>query len=742
MKKTRSVSLKRGTNEETKINEINEDNTNNIQQIDKQRFMKSLSTWRKPLKEIYPETDDVVIDKIISEIRFRKPRNAFTLFMMKEMKNIDKNIEISERNNIVAKKWEQLSRSKKAEYEQLSKQEREKYKQDLLFIRQFLFMGEDGEVRKSETDFDLFVMEKRINIYNSNENEPKNFKERCREEYKHLTKSEKKKYKEMAYKKLKWVLDAKKLKKINPSILFLQEKIDQAKKEKKDLPNIIELQKEWKELSKVQKKKYERLYEDILSERELLTNVFEITHFYRRRKPCGAFRMYIYDLIKQNKGKVNNITINEAEKMWNDLDMDLKEEYEKKAARLVLAKKYKEMVENKKIVRRERRFFKRHTIYTAFWELYRERFKKKKRTNEEIKILYENSSSFMKTQAKGLLEKKLKDQEEALKLYHQRIYDYPKRPPSIIQLYYKKHLDEIKEKVDAILKQKESEGMDLKTKYKIRLKNTNEITKDMFIKCDKDEIKELEEERKKYFNDFKAKMKEFKEFGYFSKSNINEEAYEKELKKRKQRLDKKRKRMELREKREKERNQKRKLKNNSNNKMDIDEDNTNKTYYNKSTINPFLPILKEIKELSQENNEEHSDDKKEQNINEENTIVNDKDNNNKNKIKKTKKEKTKSKSKNKANKKSKSKSKDTSKNKENKNKVKKSKSKSRTKSKNKFNIKIKSKTYQEDEEDNTVNNISIVNPFIAQPKTQDNRRVDNTKRISQINVDTDIDMDN
>ena len=52
MKKTRSVSLKRGTNEETKINEINEDNTNNIQQIDKQRFMKSLSIWRKPLKEI------------------------------------------------------------------------------------------------------------------------------------------------------------------------------------------------------------------------------------------------------------------------------------------------------------------------------------------------------------------------------------------------------------------------------------------------------------------------------------------------------------------------------------------------------------------------------------------------------------------------------------------------------------------------------------------------------------------
>ena len=81
------------------------------------------------------------------------------------MKNIDKNIEISERNNIVAKKWEKLSRSKKAEYEQLSKQEREKYKQDLLFVRQFLFMGEDGEVRKSETDFDLFVMEKRINIY-------------------------------------------------------------------------------------------------------------------------------------------------------------------------------------------------------------------------------------------------------------------------------------------------------------------------------------------------------------------------------------------------------------------------------------------------------------------------------------------------------------------------------------------------------------------------------------------------
>ena len=52
------------------------------------------------------------------------------------------------------------------------------------------------------------------------------------------------------------------------------------------------------------------------------------------------------------------------------------------------SQKKKEMVLNKKIVRRERKYFKRYKEY---------------RTNEEIKLLYENTNSHIKNNAKKLL---------------------------------------------------------------------------------------------------------------------------------------------------------------------------------------------------------------------------------------------------------------------------------------------------------------------------------------------------
>ena len=352
MKKPRAVSFQRGSAEQSVFyakRQLQDKThvTKKLNQVSKERVMRSLSQWRKPLEEIYEDQDISIIDKIISEIQFKKPRQPYTLFLMEKSKEIDNTVKIKERNEIIAKEWKKLSSSEKQKYKDLSLKERDKFNKDLLYIKKFLYIGEDGVINKEETAYDYFEMEKRMKYYQINKIESPDFKKKTLAEWDLLTEEEKSKYEEKLKKKESFLIQAKKLKKINPIAIYVHECVDKAKKEKTEIPSIIQLRKGWTGLSKREKNKYELMAESLLNEREILYNVYNLNHS-QRNKPRGAFKMYVYDLIKENKNKQNEITVLDAKKMWEKLNIDVKEEYLKKAHRLQLAKKYKEMIQKKK----------------------------------------------------------------------------------------------------------------------------------------------------------------------------------------------------------------------------------------------------------------------------------------------------------------------------------------------------------------------------------------------------------
>ena len=361
MEKKRSVSFNRGSIEQSvfyakrKIKDKSQP-SKKLKQVNKTRIMESLSLWRKPLEDIYESENLDTIDQIIADIQFKKPRPPFTLFMMEKTKEIDKSVNIQERNKKISEDWKKLKDGEKQKYKKASLIERDKFNKDVLFIKNFLYMGEDGVITKEETPYDYFEMEKRMKLYDISNIETPDFKKKTLEEWKKLPDNEKSKYETMKEKKEQWLIKAKKLKNLNPVSLYVHEKINESKKENKDVPSVIELRKGWSNLSKKEKEKYEIMVESLLNEREILSNIYNINRKSQRGKPRGAFKMYIYDLIKENKGKVNNITVLDAEKMWKKLDIDLKEEYLKKAKRLQLANKYKEMVEKKKVQKRKREY--------------------------------------------------------------------------------------------------------------------------------------------------------------------------------------------------------------------------------------------------------------------------------------------------------------------------------------------------------------------------------------------------
>ena len=58
--------------------------------------------WRKPLDDIFEDYDKNLIDKIISEINLKKPRSAYTLFLIEKSKSINDKKGITERNKIIS----------------------------------------------------------------------------------------------------------------------------------------------------------------------------------------------------------------------------------------------------------------------------------------------------------------------------------------------------------------------------------------------------------------------------------------------------------------------------------------------------------------------------------------------------------------------------------------------------------------------------------------------------------------
>ena len=108
---------------------------------------------------------DEKIDEIMKDITLKRPRNAFTQFVLNEVEQIkskDKNasIKISECISKFSEKWQKLKDSEKKKYQKLFEEEKAKFKSDMELVRHYLFKDYNDNVHSAPTAYRIFLNEK------------------------------------------------------------------------------------------------------------------------------------------------------------------------------------------------------------------------------------------------------------------------------------------------------------------------------------------------------------------------------------------------------------------------------------------------------------------------------------------------------------------------------------------------------------------------------------------------------
>ena len=102
--------------------------------------------------------DKEKIDQIMKDITLKRPRNAYTQFVLSESeqyksKNKDSKIKMGDLNAKCAEKWKKLSDKEKEKYTKLYEEEKLKYKNDLELVRHYLFKDFKGTVCRAPTAY-------------------------------------------------------------------------------------------------------------------------------------------------------------------------------------------------------------------------------------------------------------------------------------------------------------------------------------------------------------------------------------------------------------------------------------------------------------------------------------------------------------------------------------------------------------------------------------------------------------
>ena len=459
--------------------------------------------------------DEEKIDQIIKDITLKRPRNAYTQFVLSQSdqiksKNKDSKIKIADLSANCAEKWKKMSKEEKKKYVKLYEEEKQKYKNDLELVRHYLFKDYQDTVHRAPTAYQIFVSEK-LRLGFEQNLDPKDIKKAAATEWSQMTEEQKGVYKDKKKQNDSWFEKAKKIRKITPIALFIQKKYDEAKETKKDPPKLADIAPLWKKLSKKEKQTYEKYAQELNEEKEHLQDLYEITHGVKPKRPNGAFRIFLQEKAKNNEIK----SLTQGQELWKKLTEEQKEEYLKKSHRCQLAYKYKKMIYVKQI---KKILPKRPgNAYTQFLKEKKgqkipegQNFLKywrpiyEKLTPEE-KAKYEEKAK----QAKEIYDKKFEQ-------FANKVFDMPKKPLSGFTFYVAEKMPLLKkEKPDLLLN-------DLSKQIAEEWQKEPEEKKAEYIK-------KSEEDKKR----FKRQFREFKKKGYYSNNpdgDVDEED-EKEEKK-------------------------------------------------------------------------------------------------------------------------------------------------------------------------------------------------------------------
>ena len=168
-----------------------------------------------------------------------------------------------------------------------------------------------------------------------------------------LKHSEKLRYSQIRYKCNNYILKTRTLTHINNVSVFVQKIYDDYKQDiyDDDIRQIIlrEIKGKWKSLPKIEKIKYVNIAKELINEKDSLINVYLVINDICFKRPAGAFRIFTQDLIKENKDNMDNITISYAKNSYNKLPIYKKNNYLSKYQKVILAYKYKELLQLNKI---------------------------------------------------------------------------------------------------------------------------------------------------------------------------------------------------------------------------------------------------------------------------------------------------------------------------------------------------------------------------------------------------------
>ena len=455
---------------------------------------------------------DEKIDRIMKDITLKRPRNAFTQFVINEIeqiraKNKNATIKIAEWNPKFSEKWQNLKEADKKKYQKLFEEEKAKFKSDIELVRHYLFKDFNDTIHSAPTAYRIFLNEKLREGFEDG-SDPKEIKKEAASQWNKMSDKEKNVYYDKKKENDNWFLKAKKIKKITPITLFIQKRIEEAKEKHQEPPSLKEIAPAWKKLSKSDKKSYEKYAQEINDEKEKLQDIYDIVHGIKPKRPAGAFRIFLQEKAKNGEIK----SLNDGHEMWKQLKEEEKEEYLTKSHRCILAYRYKKMIYQKKI----KKMYPKKPKNAL--QIYLKEKKGQKPANGEKWLIYWTTVySGLSEDKKKKYEEKFQKAKEAyekkMAQFKNKVFDMPKRPPSGFLMYVSDRMPDLrKEKPKAdtstLLKQIAKEWQENK------VSNQGEYNK----------IAESEKKR------FKKQLKEFTKFGYYirSREDKNEDSSDEE----------------------------------------------------------------------------------------------------------------------------------------------------------------------------------------------------------------------
>ena len=453
---------------------------------------------------------DDEIDEIISNITLKRPRNAYTQYVLSELekfrkKNKDKKIELPEFNRICASNWKKLSDGDKGKFEKAYEDDKQKYKKDLETVKHYLFKDYTDTKKGAPTAYRMFLNEKMREGFDKGE-DPKDVKKEAKEEWSKMSEKEKKVYFDRKKDNDDWFSKAKKINRVTALSVFIQKTIEAAKNNHKEPPALKDIAPSWKKLSTSEKRKYEQYAEEINEEKKQMRDIFELTHGVKPSRPLGAYKIFLQEKAKNDELK----SIQHGRDLWEKLSQDEKDEYLVKAHKLKIAYIYKKMIYKKRI---KKLMPKRPG--GPVQQFLKEKKGQKPANGESFltyfRNVYENLSASQKQKYEEKAEKAKERYEKRMKDFEDKVFDLPKKARSGFALYIKDRMpdlrDENKNKTNAEL-------------LKVIAKEWKE---EKVVDQDKYNRQSQKDQKR-----FKKQLKEFEKYGYYTKSGAEKTADEDE----------------------------------------------------------------------------------------------------------------------------------------------------------------------------------------------------------------------